>query len=249
MIGPHQSIILRFVSTEHGAAACSTTFCDDRSYLLRTSSGSFSMRTNIVGHPLRVRDVVLLDQRERLLGIEVLHHDDGAAEAHRAHRIEQRRRVVQRRGRQVDAVAVHARRPPSSSPISTGCSPTACRCDLVLHALRPPRRARRVEHPRALELLRERLGRDTGRARPRRARSRRPACRRPSSRILTRGILSTSSRRDVAKRVADDEHLRVAVVEDVRDLVRVEVRVDAREEEPGALRRPTRLEVLDAGSP
>ena len=35
-------------------------------------------------------------------------------------------------------------------------------------------------------------------------------------------------------------------VEDVRDLVRVEVRVDAREEEARALRRPTRLEVLDA---
>ncbi len=49
MIGPNQSIILRFVSTEHGAAACSTTFRDDRSYLLRTSSGSLSMRTNIVG--------------------------------------------------------------------------------------------------------------------------------------------------------------------------------------------------------
>ena len=44
----------------------------------------------------------------------------------------------------------------------------------------------------------------------------------------------------------DDEHLRVAVVEDVRDLVGVEVRVDAREEEARPLRGPARLEVLDA---
>jgi hypothetical protein len=40
---------LRFTSTEHGAAAWIATCCDDRSYLARVSSGSFSMRTNIVG--------------------------------------------------------------------------------------------------------------------------------------------------------------------------------------------------------
>ena len=49
MIGPHHSIILRFTSTEHGAAAWIATFCDERSWRVRAASGSFSMRTNIVG--------------------------------------------------------------------------------------------------------------------------------------------------------------------------------------------------------
>ena len=195
-------------------------------------------------HELRVRDVVLLDQRERLLGIEVLHRDHGAAEAHRAHRIEQRRRVIQRRGRQVDGVAVH---PPHRRhhPHLDRLLPDALARDLVLHALRPPRRPRRIQHPRALELLVERHRRIPV------ARGRvglvavDDARRRPSAASSPRGILSTSSRRDIAQRVRDDEHLRVAVVEDVRDLVGVEMRVDAREEQPRALRRPTRLEVLD----
>ena len=50
--------------------------------------------------------------------------------------------------------------------------------------------------------------------------------------------------RDVAVRVGDDEHLRVAVVEDVRGFVGGEVVVDGRVEEPGALRGPAELEVL-----
>ncbi len=65
-------------------------------------------------------------------------------------------------------------------------------------------------------------------------------------RTLTPGILSTSSAATSPSVSRHDEDLRIAVVEDVRDLVGIEVGVDAREEEPRPLRRPTRLEVLDA---
>ena len=64
------------------------------------------------------------------------------------------------------------------------------------------------------------------------------------SRSFTLGILSSELGRDVAERVGDDEHLRVAVVEDVRGLLGVEVPVDARVEEARALRGPAHLEEL-----
>ena len=46
---PHQSIILRFTSIGHGAAAWIAYVIDDTSYFARTSSGSCSMRWNCVG--------------------------------------------------------------------------------------------------------------------------------------------------------------------------------------------------------
>ena len=49
MIGPHHSIICNLISTGHGAAAWIAHRCDDKSNCVRSASGSFSMRTNIVG--------------------------------------------------------------------------------------------------------------------------------------------------------------------------------------------------------
>ncbi len=49
MIGPHHSIMRCLISTGHGAAAWIAICSDDTSYFARTASGSFSMRTNIVG--------------------------------------------------------------------------------------------------------------------------------------------------------------------------------------------------------
>ncbi len=49
MIGPHHSIIRRFTSGAHGAAACTIDFNDDTSCAARSSSLNFSKRTNIVG--------------------------------------------------------------------------------------------------------------------------------------------------------------------------------------------------------
>ncbi len=190
-----------------------------------------------------MRHVVLLDQRQCLLGIEVLHRDHRAAEPHGAHRIEQRRGVVERRGREVDGVRVH---PPDGRhhPHLDRLLPDRGAGALVPHAFRSPRGPRRIQHPRPLELLVE-------------WKSRIPVARLVVRLVTGNGILADHQanlhprhlvdelRGDIVKRVADDEHLRVAIVEDVRDLVRVEVRVDAGEIQPGSLRGPARLEVLD----
>ncbi len=47
--GPHQSIMRVFTGTETGAAPCSTVLSDEPSNEVRTSSGSRSSRTNMVG--------------------------------------------------------------------------------------------------------------------------------------------------------------------------------------------------------
>src|SRR3954471_885620 len=49
MMGPHHSIICAFTGTGHGAAAWMASCIDETSYCSRVSSGSFSIRTNIVG--------------------------------------------------------------------------------------------------------------------------------------------------------------------------------------------------------
>ena len=59
--GPHHSIIARLVAGEIGAAPCSTWVSDDGSNVARTSSGSRSRRTIIVGTRCMCAMCVLLD--------------------------------------------------------------------------------------------------------------------------------------------------------------------------------------------
>jgi hypothetical protein len=54
---------------------------------------------------LAVRDAVTLDARERLFGVELLHHNHGPAQRLHHHRPERRRGVVQRRRAQVHRIA------------------------------------------------------------------------------------------------------------------------------------------------
>ena len=71
-------------------------------------SGSLSMRMNIVGTTWLKVTWCSSHEREVLLRVEVLHHDDGAAEPVRGAAEAQRRGVVQRargRGRRVDSSA------------------------------------------------------------------------------------------------------------------------------------------------
>ena len=49
MTGPHHAIIFSFTGMGHGAAAWIAQRREDMSYRARTCSGSFSMRTNMVG--------------------------------------------------------------------------------------------------------------------------------------------------------------------------------------------------------
>ena len=130
-------------------------------------------------------------------------------------------------------------------PISTGWSPDALARDLVLHALAAARSCPTSTASACLRAPLRAARPDTDPA---------PCAydSYPSTIVvadhqpdLDARHLVDELRGDIAQRVGDDEHLRVAVVEDVRDLVGVEVRVDAREEQPRPLRRPARLEVLD----
>ena len=66
------------------------------------------MRMNIVGTTWLCVTLVALDEAEVLLGVEVLHHHDRAAERLRRHGEAQRRGVVERRRRQVDVSVVDA---------------------------------------------------------------------------------------------------------------------------------------------
>ncbi len=57
-------------------------------------------------HPLAAARPVFLDESERLFRIEMLHHHDRAAQAVDRHAIAQRRRMIERRGREIDRVLV-----------------------------------------------------------------------------------------------------------------------------------------------
>ena len=103
----HHSIIVRLTGIGHGAAAWMTHSSEDTSYRSRTSSGSLSRRTNIVGTTCVCVTRMTLDELEEALGVEVLHDHDRRAERHRRHREPQRCGVVHRRRRQVDLRVVH----------------------------------------------------------------------------------------------------------------------------------------------
>ena len=191
-------------------------------------------------HPLAVGDAVALDQRQRLLGVEVLHDHRGAAEAHHRHVEAQRRGVIERRGREVDRVgteAVERRR---------DVEQRRWRVDrlveqLGLDALRPPGGARGIEHvaPGAL----------VGEAR-RRLRGQRvfpgfvPDQHTAHRVAMPQGRVPAEQRGGLAGEAGgDDEQLCAAVADDVLGFRRRQARAHGGEEQPGALRRPENLEI------
>ena len=97
------------------------------------------------GHPLAVRDLVLLDEAQGFFRVEMLHDDHGSAEALHRHRPAQRRGVIKRRGGQVDRIRIHA--------VEEHCEAFERRVfadraagQRVLHALGAPCRSGRIEH-------------------------------------------------------------------------------------------------------
>ena len=106
-------------------------------------------------HPLAVRGAVALDRRQRALGVEPLHHHDGAAERLDQRREAQRRGVVERRGGEVDGLRRRSRRGRRRGSRLSGSSIAPLRHRRP-HALRPPGGARGVEHHRARGLVGER---------------------------------------------------------------------------------------------
>ena len=188
MIGPNHSIIRRFTSTGHGAAAWTTT--SQRAHVVR--------RADVVGqlehphehrrHHLRVGDPVALDRPQRGLGVELLHHHQRAAERVDHAAEAQRRRVVDRRRREVDGVLVEAVERAEDRRVDVAGLVDRDRRQRRLDPLRPPGGAGGVEQVVAVRLLGQRLGarRRPGRPRSRRRRSARSRtstsrCARPGS--------------------------------------------------------------------
>ena len=122
----------------------------------RTSSGSLSMRTNMVGTNCRVGHALLPDEPQACLGVEVLHDDRGPTQADRRHRPDQRGGVVQGRRAQVDVALPEAHDPPEhrgQDGVGTEGQPAQRPAD----PLGVAGGARRVQHGRALHLGGQRL--------------------------------------------------------------------------------------------
>ena len=159
-MGPNHSIIRCLTSTGHGAAAWITHSRLDTSYDSRTCRGSFSIRTNMVGHELRVGDAVLLDESQHRLGVEPAHQDRRRTHPVDRHRVVDARRVVQRRR------ATGTRSTASSrSAAMSACSRTLCAHEpLPSVGKRTPHRlgssggARRVQHLGAVRVRRRVTG-------------------------------------------------------------------------------------------
>ena len=97
------------------------------------------------GHPLGVRDAVALDQLQRRLGVETLHHDDRAAGAVGREASVERARVVQRAGREPHRVGVEPVQVAVGREVP-GDRPRRFEGERLAHALGATGRARRVEH-------------------------------------------------------------------------------------------------------
>ena len=187
----------------------------------RSSSGRRSMRTNIVGTNWAWVTRWCSMSSRHCCGVELLHHDDGAAEAVHRHGVHERRGVVERRGGEVHgarADAVHRRCPARSAPAPPTGSPNGVPGQRLAHALGPAGGARRVEHLPALPLVVERAGVARRRAPRRSARSpaRSPTARHPHRRPGTRSRPATTS----AIAADDTSATGPAVVEDVLHLGR-----------------------------
>ncbi len=190
-------------------------------------------------HELAVRDLVLADERQEFLGVEMLHDHRGAAQPHDAHVEAQRRRVIERRRRQVDRVLVHAvelARDRRQRIVEID----RLRLDHRQHALGPPGGARRIEHVVAGGLVGDRR---RGKARDR-----------FFPRVVARDRAvdhvalfdAPQERRQLGGRggevVRGDEQPGAAVGHDVVDLGRREPRADGGVDQARALGAPADLE-------
>ncbi len=108
MTGPNHSIICFFTGAGHGAAAWMTVSSDDTSYFVPRVLGKFEHAHEHRRYDLAVGDVVLLDERQVLLGIEVFHRHDGGADGVDRKAEAQRRSMVEGRRREVALGVVHA---------------------------------------------------------------------------------------------------------------------------------------------
>ena len=242
MTGPNHSIICFLTGAGHGAAAWITHSSDETSYLARTSSGSLSMRMNIVGTTWLWVTWYCSIEREVLLGVEVLHHHDGAAERLRSHAEAQRSGVVERRRRQVHLGVVDGEQQSGDRPSTPdAASSIGVGGERQRDALRAAGRAGRVEHVGAGDPLVERVGRLRGdgglvalvavdRAVEHQAQ-------------LDAGRVGDDLGGLVGLVLRGDEDLRLAVVDDVLELAALQPRRHAGVDRAGVVAAPHHLEV------
>ena len=193
------------------------------------------------GHPLRVRDAVVLDELQRPLGIESLHHHDRAAGAVGRQAPVERSRVVERAGREPHRVGVEPVQVAVRREVA-GHRPRRLEGQRLADPLGQSGRARRVEHlaPRDFRLHR--------------------ACRRAVAGVFVlrepvEGSAHGETHAQPRQPVADpgrrgqargrDQRDRAAVVDDVVELGTGEQRADRRVVEAGPLRGPHDLEVRE----
>ncbi len=193
-------------------------------------------------HELRVGHPVALDQLEAPPGIEPLHHHDRGSQALHRHRVDERRRVVERRGAQVDgaladAAALGGQRAGEQHRCGRRVAERRAR-QVLAHALGPPGGAGRVQHLPALALVvgRERLRRGEHVVVALEARQV------AHPRHPHRDAGQVEAGHDVGHRLGRHQRDRTAVVEHVLHLAGAQVAVDRRVPEPRPLRRPRHLE-------
>ena len=192
------------------------------------------------GHELHVRHPVALDRGQARFRVEVVHGDDGAAEALHGRRPTGRRGVVEGRGAQVHRALGHP-----EEPAHQGAEPVRRperRADRRrLDALRPAGGAGRVEHPAAFGLV---VDRSRG-------------LRGEHGLVVVEARDLTADREPQGARLLPDvghcvgdagrhhERLGAAVVDDVVHLVGGQVPVHRRDVEARVHRAPEHLEVLE----
>ncbi len=118
-MGPNQSIIWCLTSTGQGAAAWITHRRLETSYLLRTASGSLSIRTNIVGTNWAWVTRWVSISRSTVSASNFAHDDRRGPDTVDRHGVVDAGRVVQRRGGEVHAGGLHpvlVRSAPSPAP-------------------------------------------------------------------------------------------------------------------------------------
>ena len=166
----------------------------------------------------------------------------GAAEPLRRHAEAQRRGVVERRRREVDARLDRRRSRPFISATSVEGVPIGLPADGLLDALRPAGGARGVEQVARLRSRRRSASAGCARDRGLAAREARRSCRPPGTGRRDRRAAARSAAATSRVAARGDQHLRAAVAHDVLDLGRGEAVADRRVVEAGALRRPADLE-------
>ena len=190
-----------------------------------------------------MRDLVLLDEPQRLLRVEPVHEDHGPTDGVDHSAEPQRGSVVQRRGAEVDAVGVDRVEEAEHRGIGVGNLVDLTLRRVHADALGPAGGAGGVEEVMTARLVGGRLGRFALEQRPVVLEALQRAAEHHAvlhTRVCARGDVDV-----IGHRGGDEQGPGAAVSDDVRRLVRRQVMVDRRDVKTGAERGPVDLDHLE----